>query len=33
MGLIYFLSAFGLLMLGVIVWGTIELHKEDSKGK
>ena len=27
MGLIYFLSAFGLIMLGIIVWGIVELRK------
>lgn len=27
MGLIYFISAFGLIMLGIIIWGSMELHK------
>ena len=27
MGLIYFLSAFGVIMLGIIIWASIELHK------
>ena len=33
MGLIYFLSAFGLIMLGIIVWGSIELHKQKVTGQ
>lgn len=33
MGLIYFISAFGILMLVGIIWGIGELRKDASKDK